>query len=188
MEKTYFLTANLFITFLNNSYLFILPAAWQRVLPQVHLCAIFVVDLCVQVVLLPASGRADYFLLEVAAWICFGLFSVLKAQRGQLRSDPFQFLTAPRSKLCLQRGWVFYSPGDVEVVEQLPLREAFLQEAVGLFGSHLGHGAVDFSRGHVRPLHQTSYASHAAARGEGRGWERVTEGFVRAAAQRESLD
>lgn len=107
-SQTSTLWSNLFITFLNNSHLFILPAAWQRVLPQVHLGAIFVVDLCVQVVLLPASGRADYFLLEVAGWIRFGLFSVLKAQRGQLRSDPFQFLTAPGSKLCLQRGWVSF--------------------------------------------------------------------------------
>lgn len=77
-----YVKSNLFDNIWKKSHLFILPAAWQRVLPQVHLGAIFVVDLCVQVVLLPASAQANYFLLAVAARICFGLFSVLKAQRG----------------------------------------------------------------------------------------------------------
>ena len=81
-----------------------------------------------------------------------------------------------------------HSPGDVEVVEKLSLGKAFLQEAVGLFGPHLGHRTAAFSRRHVRPLHQTAYASHAAAGSDGLGWERVTEGFVRASGQRKSLD
>lgn len=95
-----------------KSHLFILPAAWQRVLSQVHLGAIFVVDLSVQVVLLPAAALANYFLLAVATWIRFGLFSVLKAQRGRVRSNPIEFLTAPVSKLCLQRGLVSAHPVD----------------------------------------------------------------------------
>lgn len=111
-----------------------------------------------------------------------------KGTAGSTEVKSFSVFNCTSKQTLPSKRLFFFSPGDVEVVEQLSLREAFLQEAVGLFGSHLGHGAVDFSRGHVRPLHQTSYASHAAARGEGRGWERVTEGFVRAAAQRESLD
>lgn len=79
-------------------------------------------------------------------------------------------------------------PGDVEVVEQLPLGEAFLQDAVGLLGPHLRHGVAAFGRRHVRPLHQTAYASHAATRGERRRWKGAAEVFVGATGQRKSLD
>lgn len=75
----------------NNSHLFILPAARQRVLPQVHLGAVLVVDLCVQVVHLAAAGRPDYLLLALTACAHFGLFSVSKARPGVSRG---QFLSA----------------------------------------------------------------------------------------------
>ena len=88
----------------------------------------------------------------------------------------------------MKRSGTQHPPGDVEVVEQLSLGEALLQEAVGLLGSHLGDGAAALSRGHIGPLHQTAYASHAETGGEGRGWERVPEVFVGATGQRKSLD
>lgn len=68
------------------------------------------------------------------------------------------------------------------------MSEAFLQEAVGLLGPHLRHRSAGFSGRHIRPLHQAAYAPHHATRGEGRGREGVTEVFVRATAQRKSLD
>lgn len=79
-------------------------------------------------------------------------------------------------------------PVDVEVVEQLSLGEAFLQEPVALFRSHLGHCSVAFSRRNIRPLHQTAYTSHAATRGQGRGRAGVAEVFAGATSQRKSLD
>lgn len=78
-------------------------------------------------------------------------------------------------------------PGDVEVVQQLSLREAFPQ-AVGLLRSHLRDRTVAFGWRHIWSLHQTAHASHATTRGEGRGREGVTEVFVGPTGQRKSLD
>ena len=114
---------------------------------------------------------------------------------GQLRSTEVTFCRtlknhySPSQLQHVKRSETQHPPGDVEVVEQLSLGEALLQEPVGLLGSHLGDGAAaSFSRRHIGPLHQTAYASHAETGGEGRGWEGVTEVFVGATGQRKSLD
>lgn len=174
-----------------NIHLFVLAPTWQRVLCQIHFGAVFMVDLGVYVVLLTAEAR-DNILLAVTAWICFRLFSVWKhSMSTQVKSCHILYYLSNCFtcemwnvlQKCLQ-----YPPGDVEVIEQLSLGEAFLQEAVGLFGSHLGDRTASFSRRYIWPLHQTTYTSHAAAGGEGRGWKRVPEVFVGATGQRKSLD
>ena len=115
---------------------------------------------------------------------------------GQLGSSPVTFYSTLQNtlpsklqhvKCCTKASASLeqHSPGDVEVVEKLSLGEAFFQEAVGLFGSHLGHCMAAFSRRHIWPLHQTAYTSHAAT---GREGQRVTEVFVGATGQRKSLD
>lgn len=81
-----------------------------------------------------------------------------------------------------------HPPGDVEVVEQLSLVEALLQEPVALPRPHLGHCPVALGWGHVWPLHQTAYTSHAATGGERRGREMITEVLAGVTGQRKSLN
>lgn len=60
--------------------------------------------------------------------------------------------------------------GDVQVVEQFPLVETLLQQAVAVARGHLGHRPVALGRRDVGPLDQTAYTSHdATGRGQGKG-------------------